>query len=250
MTVLQLDAERRGDSGVAYGVIKEQIIRCQLAPGTRVTEARLAAELHMGKTPVREALQRLTNEGLVQVMPRHGYQVTPITLRDVQDIFGLRLILEAASARLAAGHVDAEHLRRLDLLCQAGYIPGDRESEAAFLRANTELHATVARATGNRQLAEVMVAILSRMERLFHLGLALRNRTEEMAHEHRDLVEALIVGDGDEAYRIMTEQMRASQRMVTAALLSSPQLLAVNVTTERPGEGEGHTVPLAPGSAL
>lgn len=166
MTVIALDPERRGNrhSGTAYEQIKEQIIRCQLALGARVTEAHLAAALGMGKAPVREALQRLHNDGLVQVIPRHDYQAAPITLRDVHDIFALRLILESASARLAAGHVDAAQLRRLDQLYQASYTPGDRESEATFLRANTELHATVARATGNRQLADIMVTMLSRMD--------------------------------------------------------------------------------------
>jgi DNA-binding GntR family transcriptional regulator len=67
----------------AYAILKLLIIRCELEPGRRITEAQLVATTGIGKTPVREALARLVHENLVRNIPRHGYEVTPITLRDV-----------------------------------------------------------------------------------------------------------------------------------------------------------------------
>jgi DNA-binding GntR family transcriptional regulator len=220
---------KQGGSAGAYTRLRDQIISCRLAPGARVTEALLAAEFGLGKTPVREALLRLRNDGLVQVMPRHGYRITTITLRDVQEICALRLILEAAAARLAAGRMDADELWRLDQQCQLEVMPGDHEGIAALLRANTGFHLAIARASANRHLAAITETILARMERLFHLTLTMQQRSDEISHDHRDLIEALIAGDGEEASRLMTVRLQASQRKVTAALLSSPQLLSVNI---------------------
>jgi DNA-binding GntR family transcriptional regulator len=214
---------------VAYDSIKERIVRCVLAPGTEVTEGQLAAHHMLGRAPVRAALLRLGQERLVRALPRRGYLITPITVRDVDDIFELRLLLEPAAARRAAGHVDMEQLRRLDALCRAGYAPGDRESAAVFLRANKEFHVTIARASGNERLADALAGLLDSMERLFHLGLRLRNRTQEMQHEHKALVEALAAGDGRSAERISSEQIEAAKTMVMDAILSSSSVRSVRI---------------------
>src|SRR3546814_9020930 len=88
-------------SDIAYETIKHDIIRCALAPGEEVTEARLALRLGLGKAPVRAALMRLSQEGLIRALPRRGYLVAPVTLRDVQDIFQFR---DRKSTRLNSSH--------------------------------------------------------------------------------------------------------------------------------------------------
>jgi DNA-binding GntR family transcriptional regulator len=213
----------------AYEALKRRIIRCEIAPGALVTEAMLVRDLKLSKTPVREALARLVHDGLVRNIPRHGYEVTPITLRDVQDLFGARLIIEPAATQLAAGHVDAKHLRRLDELCKAGYDVRSQTSIDEFLRANYELHATIARAAGNPRVALLVEHLLDESERLFHLGLMLRNRSNEMAHEHRELVSALASGQGEAARKVAIEQILESQRMVVDALVASPAVRSAPV---------------------
>lgn len=225
-------------SDLAYEQIKRDIIRCALAPGEEVTEAKLALRLGLGKAPVRAALARLSQEGLVRPLARRGYLVPPVTLRDVQDIFQLRMLLEPAAARMAAGRVESERLRQLDAVCRAGYVPGDRESEAEFLRANRDFHVTIAAATGNARLANTLAGLLDEMERLLHLGLALRNRTEEMQHEHKALVDALIRGDGDAAAEIAAEQVEAARKMVMDAILSSPLALEVSIRQAKAGAAQ------------
>lgn len=215
-------------SDVAYTQLKSDIIRCALAPGQEVTEARLALRLGLGKAPVRAALVRLSQEGLIRALPRRGYLIAPVTVRDVQDIFQFRMILEPEAARLAAGRVQGDRLRQLDAICRAGYVPGDHESEAAFLRANRDFHVAIAEASGNARLATTLASLLDEMERLLHLGLALRNRTEEMQHEHKALVDALLSGDKEAAAAMAAEQVEAARKMVMDAILSSPLSLEVS----------------------
>lgn len=208
----------------AYDAIKRDILECQLLPGTEVTERELAARYGIGKAPLREALVRLGQEGLLQSIPRSGYRITAVTIQDVQDIFALRLLLEPVAARQAAGRIDEKLLTQLNELCKAGYQPGDRASESAFLRANRQLHVTIAVASGNRRLARVLEQLLEETERLFHLGLAVRDRTEEMEHEHEVLVAALVGGDGNAAAQATVEQVEAARKMVMDGILSAAWL--------------------------
>src|ERR671927_1451486 len=179
----------------AYEALKQDILTCELAPGVQILEGELAARYGTSKTPVREALNRLGQEGLVQVLPRRGYLVAPITLRDVQEVFQLRLLLETAAAELAAEHITEEGLRQLKALVGMRYTYRDRASYARFLRANREFHVAVAEASGNRRMAQFVGKLLEDMERILHLGLDLRDSAEEMAAEHGELVDALLRGD-------------------------------------------------------
>jgi len=130
----------------AYFAIKRSVIDCELAPGESITEEQLAQQYRVGRAAVRAALKRLTQEKLVDIGVRQRYTVTPLTLRHVNELFAVRALLEPHAARLAAGRIDAAHLRRLDELCQARYVVGDIFSARAFLRLNTEFHTTIARA--------------------------------------------------------------------------------------------------------
>ena len=214
----------------AYTAIKGDILECRFVPGEEVTERQLGARYGIGKAPLREALVRLVHEGLVQSIPRSGYRVTPVTIQDVQDIFALRLLLEPAAARLAAGRIDERVLTQLNEPCLAGYTPGDRSSESDFLRANREFHVAIANASGNRRLARVLEHLLEGTERLFHMGLAVRDRTDEMRHEHETLMSALLAADGDAAAKATVDQVNAARKMVMDGILAAPWLKEVPVS--------------------
>ncbi len=217
----------------AYALIKRDIIRCELEPGRPVSEEQLAGLYGVGRAAVRAALKRLYQEQFVELVTRQRYVVTPITLKHVQELFDVRLLLEPAAARRAASHVDGAHLRRLNTLCEARYRVGDRASAEAFLRANTEFHTIVARSSGNRVLADMVVAVLEKVARVHHMGHLLRDRNEEASHEHHDLIEALVAGDGARAERIMTEQIAAARSFVLQWMLSSPSVQLANVAAGR-----------------
>lgn len=216
----------------AYERVKHDIICCAIAPGAEISEAQLCAQYKLGKAPVRMALTRLAHEGLVRAVPRRGYLVMPVTLKDIQDVFELRLMLEPAAARMAAGRVDAQRLRTLDETCRDGYQPGDAKSISRFLEANKAFHVAIAQAAGNSRLADAIDRLLDEMTRLLHLGLGLRNRSQEMQQEHRLLMKALVRGDGGTAERICRDQIEASRNMVLSAILTSRSALNLAITAE------------------
>ena len=215
----------------AYERIKHDIICCIIAPGTEISEAQLCTQYKLGKAPVRMALSRLAHEGLVRAIPRRGYMVTAVTLKDIQDIFELRLMLEPAAARMAAGRVNAQRLRTLDEACRAGYQPGDARSISRFLDATKAFHVAIAQATGNPRLARCIGELHDEMTRLLHLGLGLRNRSQELQHEHRALVKALLRGDGGTAERVCRDQIESTRSMVLSAILTSSSVINLAITT-------------------
>lgn len=209
----------------AYSAIRGDILTCALSPGEAVSEATLCDRYDLGKAPVRAALSRLRQEGLVSASPRRSFVVTPITLRDVQELYALRAILESASARLAAGKIDAERLEKLDAICRKGYTPGDPVSTLRFLEANREFHLEVAESGGNQRFARLLAQVLDETTRVMHIGLGLRNRNAEMQHEHHALLEALQRNDGEAAARIAESQVAASRDMVLSGLMDSVAVL-------------------------
>jgi DNA-binding GntR family transcriptional regulator len=219
----------------AYERIRHDIISCAIAPGTEISEGQLCIQYKLGKAPVRMALNRLAHDGLVRAIPRRGYMVSPVTVRDIHDVFELRLMLEPAAARMAAGRVNAQRLQAIDESCRAGYEPGDLRSTSRFLDANKAFHVAIAQSTGNVRLAGAIEQLLDQMTRLLHLGLGLRNRSQEMQQEHRALVKALVRGDGDTAERICREQIETARSMVLSAILTSSSVMNLALGMEPSG---------------
>jgi DNA-binding GntR family transcriptional regulator len=207
-------------AGQLYEVIKNEIITCALQPGQQIAQPQLAEKYQRGTTPVREALQRLAQEGLVQPIPRFGYIVTPISVADVTAMYELRSILEAAAARLAATRGPQEQLDRIVELADCRYAFTDRESYSRFLTHNSEFHRSVAVASGNPKLVEFLSRLLDEMNRVFHLRPDPSDNSEEMRTEHKALAEALCERNPDEAERIAAEQIARSQQRVLATLIS------------------------------
>ncbi|HMQ33618.1 MAG TPA: GntR family transcriptional regulator [Chloroflexaceae bacterium] len=217
----------------AYANLKLRIILCELAPGAHITEHQLCTELGISKTPVREALTRLIQEGLVHSLPRQGYEVTPITLGDVNDLFDLRMLIIPSMIERAAPRINIEELRHIDLVCQRGYTLPDTRQISEYLRASRDFYVTIAKATGNRRIIELVDRLEDEGQRLFHLALMFRHARNQVRYGHKELVEALAAGEAQRAAAIASEAIRLAQKEVTEALLSSPAILAARVEAPR-----------------
>jgi DNA-binding GntR family transcriptional regulator len=216
----------------AYERVRRDIISCAIAPGSEISESQLSTQYRLGKAAVRVALTKLAHDGLVRAIPRRGYMVMPVTLKDINDVFELRLMLEPSAARMAAGKVSTQRLRTFDEICREGYQPGDAKTTARFLEANKAFHIEIAQATGNARLAAAIEQLLDEMTRLLHLGLGLRKGPQQTVHEHKTLVKALARGDGETAERICREQIEASRNMVLSAILSSRSVMNLPIMVD------------------
>lgn len=223
-----LQAARIGDR--TYARLRDDIVSCVLPPGIEVSEAQLAERYQVGKAPIRSSLTRLRQDGLVEPLPRRGYLISPFTVRDVHEAYEARLVVESQCARLAAGRIDAAQLEALDRAVHVGYKPGDRASEARFLEANRSIHLTIAEASGNRRLAEVVRKLLLECDRIIHLAMQVDTSAEQrFQHGHQRIIDALREGDEAEAEREATAAIRAGRDLVLEVLLRSPSLLGAEL---------------------
>ena len=172
----------RSLSGTAYEALRHRIITCELAPGERLTERRTAAELGLGLSPVRDALTRLVQDGLLQVAPRKGYRVTPLTVKSVDDLFTAWVLIGPEIARLGvsrAGLEQGEALRRLfaEIDRALGTAPV-HDGATRFIELANEAFDLLAIAADNDRMLEIFRSLAGEMSRLWTVIL-----TADVEHE-------------------------------------------------------------------
>jgi DNA-binding GntR family transcriptional regulator len=209
---------RESLSDQAYAIIKTDILTCVFEPGQQIAQPHLAERYGIGETPIREALVRLAQERLVEPVPRYGYVVTPISYSTVVDIYEVRLLLETAAARMAAVRGSTEELDRIVASQQFDYSADDRESYLEFLARNSNFHTLIAIASGNERLVDINTRLHDESTRVFHLGLQLEDKVEDMRQEHLELAEAIRDRDADRAENMMHSHIARTQNRVLEAL--------------------------------
>ena len=211
-----------------YDLLRSDILSCVLEPGRDLSEAELADRFAVSKTPVREALAKLRSEGFVRTFPRRGYQVVPITLGDLDDLFAVRAILEAGAAELACRRIGKTELDALQRLAQIAYEREKKPSLKLFVQANRDFHTAIARASGSARLAALLERSLDELERFFFLGARLRDIGAETRDDHLAIVDILRGGDPAAAREIMLRHNEVTRRGLFESLASSAGLSAVS----------------------
>ncbi|MFI4986744.1 MAG: GntR family transcriptional regulator [Alphaproteobacteria bacterium] len=210
----------------AYAAIRRLIITCALRPGSSISEPELSQRARRNKAAVRAALIRLSQERLVTPIPRQGYRVAPLTIRDAQNILDLRVNLEPHAARHAAGRVSGGVFAPIRKQFRAGYDPGKPRTVTAFLAANKRFRVLIAEATGNDRLAGIIATLVDELERYLRISLVPRNRSDQVLAGHEALVEALVRGRAADAETICRRQMQSTRDMIMAALLARDEILS------------------------
>jgi DNA-binding GntR family transcriptional regulator len=199
----------------AYLAIRGLIVSLELAPGALIDERQLIESLGIGRTPVREALRRLSQEQLVEVFPRRGMFVTGVDVRDLARISEVRAALEPEAARLAATRATDEERDQLDAL-------GDQIKRGADLMALDErIHRAVYAAAHNHLLEKTLGEYYVLALRIWMIALDRAQDLEEAVEAHRDLIDAIVVANGDGAAEVMrahVEDFEQAMRKVLASV--------------------------------
>lgn len=204
----------------AYEAIKAMIIRLELAPGAVLNESDLIDELGVGRTPIREALQRLARDELVTILARRGVFVTSLDIGDLPVLFSSRAVIEPHLAELAAHRGTDEHWDEID----AALAESDKADPAADARADTLLeidnrcHAIVWAAADNRFLTSTAEMLYAQSSRLWHLYLGQIEDMRPALNEHREILSALRAGDGTKAGALTEEHVRSFEREIRQAM--------------------------------
>jgi DNA-binding GntR family transcriptional regulator len=200
----------------AHDQIRRRILDNVWPPGHRMLEQEVALALGMSRTPVREALVRLQNDGLVEVIPRHGMRVLPVSPTDMREIYEILTALECMAAEiLAHSRPDAASLAPLLQATTDMDTALQNDDLDAWAAADERFHAGLIELAGNRQLTATVWTYWDRAHRARMFSLKLRPKPVNSTREHHDLVDRLLAGDAAGAAAVnRAHRERASRELL------------------------------------
>jgi DNA-binding GntR family transcriptional regulator len=190
----------------AYDGLRAAILSFDLLPGERISERGLEEALGASRTPIRAALMRLENEGLVQRSER-AWRIAPIDLAEIRAVMEYREAMEAATARLAVARAGDDEIAALAALVTA-HRQGDDEETG--LRDGSDFHVALARLSRNPFLVEALAGVMTRLWRTRWLEVRSEATRAHARDEHLAIVEALAARDADAVVRLVTEHIRGT----------------------------------------
>lgn len=192
-----------------YRELRRSIIMGHRRPGERLNLDELVKTYKSSITPLRDALQMLSQEGLVTIRPRAGYFVRSITLRELLDLFEVREILEVAAVERAALRITDEALQELEHV-HAGYTGDDDESYDRYTDENRRFHTLIAAASGNQELARILGHLHDRLARF----MVLRGAGKSQEYTHAEIIRALRARDVEASRQAMLAEIRETRDII------------------------------------
>lgn len=201
--------------------LRDAIRRGILEPGERLMEVQLADELGISRTPVREAIRKLEQEGYVIMMPRRGTYVSDVSVSDVKEIFEIRSALESLATGLAARRIEPEELETLqNLLIEIeGYIK--KNDIDKIVETDIKFHGLLYQVSRNERLVAIISNLKEQLARFRTLSMSYPGRLQETLEEHSDMVEAIANGDVSAARDAAEHHMERAEKTLLKAMRKS-----------------------------
>ena len=204
-------------SDAVFSALKSKILGFEYIPGDSLTEIRIAKELNISRTPIREALRRLEHEHLVQIIPHKGAIVTGISEEDIREVYVIRQGLEGISASRATSRLSDENLAHLERSVSLAMEKLEQGETDAASTAADELHRLILSVGGTRRIRRMVANLKELTERLHEVAMQLPGRLKVSIEEHRAVVDALKSRDAEEAERRIRQHIASAEHDVVAA---------------------------------
>lgn len=202
----------------AYQEIKHRIITLAYRPGEYLNEARISESLDIGRTPVHQALDRLMIEGMLEVIPRKGVIVRPVSLEEVSDLLEARLITEPRCAALAAERATEEDIGSLSTTIQDADVKAEEGNIEAVMMLDRDFHAGIAAAAKNIVLADIIMSLQERILRLWFISLSDGKHAQRVQGEHRDVLDGIIRREPEQAAAAMKAHIESFRQNISRSI--------------------------------
>ena len=207
-----------------YLQLEEEILGGVLKKGDSLTEISLSERLGVSRTPVRGALHRLFEEGLIDMIPNRGAVVIGVTEADLVDIYAIRMRLEGLASAQAAKKICDEDKKRLVDAVELSEFYIMKNNTEQLRELDTEFHSIIYRASGNRLLSKTLSELHRSIKAYRKLSLSVTSRLERSVAEHREILEAILAGDADAADRLTSEHIAAALDNLLCAINPKEEL--------------------------
>jgi DNA-binding GntR family transcriptional regulator len=193
---------------VAYQYIKSRILNLQLKPGQALMDSKIASELNLSRTPVREAFLRLKSEGLLEYEAHKGWRVYLLTLADLQEIFDLKEAVEGMISRKAAGCRDAELRQALQEAFACLVQAAATDSAESWFEADHQLHQVICQMAQNQRAFKTVNSLNEQWHRLRLGFMFIQGRKDRSIGEYRAILDCILAGEGVEAEHLTQVHLR------------------------------------------
>lgn len=205
-----------------YAELKRRILSGLIEPGERLRESALCEDLDVSRTPLREAMNRLSNEELVIYRQNCGYLAAPLSSDEFRSLQDLRTIIEPKVAALAALRARPGDIRKLrEAAPMPPITPGDDPGFVEFCRANSRFHLLLVEASKNHLLANIVMSALDKYQRPAYLGIGRVTDHEKATKCHQDIVDAVEAGDPIKAEVVMANHIIGGHERIIKALVEA-----------------------------
>lgn len=189
---------------IVYENIKKAIVTGDIKPGTRITEAKISEQLEVSSTPVREAFRRLESERLVNIIPYRGVVVQEFSTKEVEEAYQCRRSLEILATELALQHIDEKGIEKLQELIEQSKVEKDHSE---YVKINSTFHDTIVSYSKNDALKNLLHQIHDIIYHNRNFAPFNPVRKKEIGEEHERIVQALKVGDKEEASQATSDHV-------------------------------------------
>ncbi|GER10865.1 GntR family transcriptional regulator [Variovorax boronicumulans] len=183
----------------AYLRLKEALVTLAYKPGEYLNTAQVMERLGVGRTPVNQALHRLSAEGLVRIIPRKGAMASPLSINDALELIEVRLVNEVLCMRLAAAAITEAELAELQAIAEQFEAAAQRRDAMSVMNLDRLFHEKIAAAARNAMLQDILSVLHARSQRFWAISLAAEGHLAEVIEEHRTIVATLERHDADAA---------------------------------------------------
>lgn len=209
-----------------YLALRQEIMRCEIAPGATLDANAIAARYEVSKTPVRDAMQKLAADGLVAILPRSGYRVAAITFQAVHEILDLRAAIGPHAARQAAHYATRADVAELRRIVGEYAAPLD---VGAMQQVARRFHVAIARCSRNKRVIVLTESLFDELERLLRFAIDFSVKAGEHSDEHTALVDAIEAGEGEQAAAIETAHIKRSREFLIERLMTLGYLSEIEI---------------------
>ncbi|WP_404287870.1 GntR family transcriptional regulator [Glutamicibacter arilaitensis] len=201
----------------AYGVLRDRLVLLEIAPTHPIHEPRLAEELGVGRTPIREALKRLETDHLVVSYPRRGTFATAVDFHELNHISEIRQTLEPLAARNAAGNKDPEIKAEITAYLDTIDALDETANQRSLLLLDVHIHRLIYKASANKHLEETLVRLDNLVTRIWCLVIDQMPPISEHITEHTALLRAILDGDADLAAQLVSAHVNHFEQALRRA---------------------------------
>ncbi|HAT2850356.1 TPA: GntR family transcriptional regulator [Serratia marcescens] len=180
---------------LAYRRFKQVLVTLSYKPGEYLNTAQVMNDLDMGRTPINQAIHRLANEGLLQIIPRKGVMVSPLSMDDALELIEVRLANEMLCMRLASQKITERQIAMLTELNRQIEAASQERDRVRMMTLDHEFHQELAQIAGNNMLADILSVLHARAQRFWASTLSREGHMREVIDEHRAIIAALAAQD-------------------------------------------------------